>query len=86
MSKEQSAAKDAVKMLFDQYSSDVYRYARLMLGDDADAKDVVQEVSFRAFRSWSGFRQESNPNTWLLSISRNCIFKLLGKKSVIWTF
>ncbi len=73
-------AKEAIKDLFEQYSADVYRYARLMLGDESDARDVVQEVFFRAYCSWSGYRKESQPKTWLMTITRNCVFTLYRKK------
>jgi RNA polymerase sigma-70 factor, ECF subfamily len=71
---------DAIAQLFRMHSNDVFRYARLTLGNHTEAKDVVQEVFFRAFRSWSTFRQDSNPKTWLLSIARNYISDLLRKK------
>ncbi|MCF8564629.1 RNA polymerase sigma factor [Alicyclobacillus tolerans] len=74
------SSKDAIQLLFDTYSDDVYRYARVMLANDADAKDVVQEVFMNTFRSWSGFRNESEPKTWLMSIARHCVFKLCGKR------
>lgn len=76
----QDEPHDAIAQLFRIYSNDVFRYARLTLGNHTEAKDVVQEVFFRAFRSWSTFRQDANPKTWLLSITRNYIFDLLRKK------
>lgn len=80
MGEEEQSAKEAIRLLFDEYSGDVYRYARIMLGNEADARDVVQEVFFRAFRAWHGFRKESTPKTWLMTITRHCVFTLYGKR------
>ncbi|WDL99214.1 RNA polymerase sigma factor [Alicyclobacillus sp. ALC3] len=73
-------AQDAIQVLYEKYAGDVYRFARIMLSSDCDAKDVVQETFLRAFRSWQGFRQESNPKTWFISIVRNCVNDMYGKR------
>jgi len=73
-------AKEAIRSLYELYSSDIYRYARLTLGDVTVAKDVVQEVFFRALRSWDSFHRESNSHTWLISIARNYMYDELRKK------
>lgn len=71
---------EGIEELFALYADDIYRYARYSAPSSVDAKDVVQEVFLRAFRSWGTFRQESNSKTWLFQIARNYIFDLLRKK------
>ncbi|QQE78917.1 RNA polymerase sigma factor [Alicyclobacillus sp. SO9] len=72
--------RDAIKDMYDLYRHDLYRFARYTLGNSEDAYDVVQEVFIRAIRSWNGFRQDSSPKTWLLSIARNYMYDVLRKK------
>lgn len=74
------AAHDTIRLMYERHANDVFRYARLSLGSDSDAYDVVQEVFLRAFRSWGAFRQEASARTWLMKIARNCIFDSFRKK------
>lgn len=73
-------AREAIRSLYELYADDVYRFARLTLGDSTGAKDVVQEVFLRAFRSWDSFRQNSSSRTWLMSIARNYMYQEFRKK------
>lgn len=78
--KNTDATEQAIRSLYEQHANDIYRYARVTLGDGTAAKDVVQEVFLRAYRHWDSFRQESNPKTWLMTIARNHIYDLFRKK------
>lgn len=49
----------------------LYRVARRMTGNAADAEDLVQETLLKALRGWEGFRPGSNARAWLLTILRN---------------
>lgn len=49
----------------------LYRVARRMTGNAADAEDLVQETVLKALRGWAGFRPGSNARAWLLTILRN---------------
>lgn len=73
-------AKEAIRSLYELYADDVYRFARLTLGDSTAASDVVQEVFLRAFQSWGIFRKNSSPRTWLMSIARNYMYSEFRKK------
>ena len=42
-----------------------------MLGDEADAQDVVQDGMLRALKGLSGFRGDASFRTWLLAIVAN---------------
>ncbi|ARU62240.1 hypothetical protein CBW65_15415 [Tumebacillus avium] len=72
--------QEAIEGLFALYADEIYRYARYTLQDHAEAKDVVQEVFFRAFQRWDSFRHDSSYKTWLLTIARNYMYDLLRKK------
>lgn len=48
-----------------------FRLAYLILGDAADAEDVVQEAFIRAFRAFERFDPARSFRPWLLSITSN---------------
>lgn len=49
----------------------LFRAARGVLRDDAEAEDVVQEAYVRAFQGLAGFRGEADLSTWLTRIAYN---------------
>jgi RNA polymerase sigma-70 factor (ECF subfamily) len=54
---------------------DVYRFARSLTRDEADAEDVVQETYLRAFRSWHTFQTGTDVRRWLFTIARNVFLR-----------
>jgi RNA polymerase sigma-70 factor (ECF subfamily) len=58
----------------------LFRTARGLLSDDAEAQDVVQETYLRAFVSMHGFRGDAALGTWLARIAINTALGLLRKK------
>ncbi|MFX4302235.1 RNA polymerase sigma factor [Alicyclobacillus tolerans] len=79
---EQQSPRDAIRLLYERHSDDVYRYAKLTLNDSSEAYDVVQEVFLRAFRSWNQYRHDANAKTWLIRIARNYIFDSFRRKRI----
>src|SRR5262245_49361186 len=57
--------------LFHEYAPRIYHLARRMLGNDADAEDVTQEVLLQVLRKLHTFRGESAFPTWLHRITVN---------------
>ncbi|HEY8276940.1 MAG TPA: sigma-70 family RNA polymerase sigma factor [Methyloceanibacter sp.] len=57
---------------------DAFRLARWIAGSRADAEDVVQEASMRAFKNIRGF-SGGDPRAWVLSIVRNTSYSWLAK-------
>ena len=55
-----------------------YRLARWLTGNAADAEDVVQEASLRAFRGIAGFGG-INARAWTLTVVRNTAYSWLLK-------
>ena len=49
----------------------LYRTARSILRDDAEAEDCLQEAYLQVFRSIAGFRAEAKLSTWLTRIVIN---------------
>lgn len=56
-----------------------YRYARWLTRTAADADDVVQEATLRAFRGFADLRG-ADARAWLLTIVRNCHFTAFRKR------
>jgi RNA polymerase sigma-70 factor (ECF subfamily) len=61
----------AVRLIMQRHNRRLYRAARSVLNDDAEAEDVVQEAYVRAFTHLDGFRGEAQLSTWLTRIALN---------------
>jgi RNA polymerase sigma-70 factor, ECF subfamily len=57
--------------LFRDYAPRIYHLARRMLGNEADAEDVTQEVLLQVLRKLHTFRGDSAFPTWLHRITVN---------------
>jgi RNA polymerase sigma-70 factor, ECF subfamily len=79
-----TAAHEAFSALALTALDDVYRFARSLTRDEADAEDVVQETYLRAFRSWTTFQTGTDVRRWLFTIARNVFLrsKERGKREV----
>jgi RNA polymerase sigma-70 factor (ECF subfamily) len=63
--------EEAVRLLVGRHNRRLFRAARGVLGEDAEAEDVVQETYVRAFGRLAGFRGEASLATWLTRIAIN---------------
>jgi len=61
----------ALKALMRMHHRMLFRTARAILRDDAEAEDAVQEACMQAFRALATFRGESKLSTWLVRITVN---------------
>jgi RNA polymerase sigma-70 factor (ECF subfamily) len=61
----------AFRLIMQQNNRRLFRVARSVLGDDAEAEDVVQDTYLRAFTHLDGFRGEAQLSTWLTRIAVN---------------
>jgi RNA polymerase sigma-70 factor (ECF subfamily) len=59
--------------IFYAYAPRVYNLARRMLGHEADAEDVTQEVLLQVIRKLDTFRGEAALTTWLNRITVNAV-------------
>src|SRR5438132_12756436 len=51
------------------YNASIYHVAFRMLGDAADASDVVQDIFLKIFRNIRGFKGEAALKTWIFKIA-----------------
>jgi RNA polymerase sigma-70 factor (ECF subfamily) len=52
------------------YGADLYRFAMWICGDDALAKDLVQETYLRAWKALDKLQDEGAAKSWLITILR----------------
>src|SRR6201982_3902500 len=57
--------------VFRDYAPRVYNLARRMLGNDADAEDVTQDVLLQVVRKLDTFRGDASLTTWLHRVTVN---------------
>lgn len=80
---ERSGLGDQVAFaeLVDRHGTALYRYARRMLGSDADAQDAVQDALTAAWLSADRFRGESGARTWLFGVQANCVRRAIRRRT-----
>ena len=61
----------AFEVLMRRHNRTLYRTARAILRDDAEAEDALQEAYLQAYQGIGGFRGEAKLSTWLARIVAN---------------
>lgn len=61
----------AFEVLMRRHNQVLYRVARSIVRDEAEAEDIVQESYLLAYRNAAGFRGEASLSTWLTRIVVN---------------
>lgn len=68
--------------VFREYGPRIYSLARRMLGNDADAEDVTQDVLLQMMRKLDTFRGEAAFPTWLHRVTVNAALAHRRKRAV----
>jgi RNA polymerase sigma-70 factor (ECF subfamily) len=76
------AAPHSAEEVFHEYAPRVYNLARRMLGSDADAEDVTQDVLLQVVRKLPSFRREAAFPTWLHRVTVNAALAHRRKRAV----
>ena len=66
-----AADQAAFEVLMRRHNGRLFRVARAILKDDADAEDALQDAYLDAYRNMSRFRGEAQLGTWLVRIVVN---------------
>ena len=74
--------RDELQRLYTQLAPAIHRRARLLLGRDAEAWDVVQEVFEKMLTMGETFRGEAQPMTWAWRITTNLCFNHLRARKL----
>jgi RNA polymerase sigma-70 factor (ECF subfamily) len=61
-------------------TADTYTLAYRLVGNEEDARDVVQETYLRAYQGIGKFRGDAQLSTWLYRITANCAATQLGRR------
>src|SRR5580698_3472978 len=67
--------------VFREFAPRIYHLARRMLGNDADAEDVTQDVLLQVLRKLDTFRGEASFPTWLHRVTVNAALAHRRKRS-----
>ncbi|RUV44183.1 MAG: RNA polymerase sigma factor [Mesorhizobium sp.] len=73
----------AFRLIIKTHNQRLYRIARGVVRNDAEAEDIVQEAYMRAFASLDSFRGDASLSTWLSRIVINEALGRLRKKKRI---
>src|SRR5574340_159192 len=69
----------ALQQLMRRHNQTLYRTARSILKDDAEAEDAVQEAYVLAYRAMGHFRGDAKLSTWLIRIAVNVAIRRARK-------
>jgi len=75
-----TGSHEAFAFLMRRYNQVMYRTARSILKDDAEAEDAAQEAYLLAYRAMGKFRGDAKLSTWLVRIAVNESIARLRKR------
>ena len=76
----QAGDAEAFDSLFRQYFGKVFRQATHLLGNAAEAEEVVQEVFLAVYEKAQTFRGDAAFTTWLFRLTTNAAFSRLRRR------
>lgn len=71
---------EAFETIFSRYATQVYRQAFKLVGSEAEAEEVVQEVFLTIYEKAKTFRGESAFSTWLYRLTMNVALTKLRRR------
>lgn len=74
--------KEAYGALVRAHSATVFRVAFRIVGNEADAEEIVQETFLRGYQRLASFERRSRFSTWIYRIAVNCALNRIGQKGV----
>lgn len=70
-------------MLVRQYETGVFKFALSIVGDEADANEITQEIFIKALRSLKTYHEKKTFKAWLYTIALNLSRSHLRKRKII---
>ena len=77
----ETARKVRFERLAHDYSTDLFRYGMWICGNEALAKDLVQETFLRAWRALDSLKDEKAAKSWLITILRREYARTFERKA-----
>ncbi|GAE35536.1 RNA polymerase sigma factor [Halalkalibacter akibai] len=65
---------------YNQYSSDIYRFIFMMIGDQEQAKDLTHDTYLKAYKSLIHYKNETSDKNWLYRLARHVTIDYMRKK------
>jgi RNA polymerase sigma-70 factor (ECF subfamily) len=78
-----SGDEDAFEALVARYQAPLFRYLNGLVGDQEQARDLVQETFLRAYRSLGSLEDPSLLRSWLYRIAHNQACSLLRRRRLV---
>ncbi len=76
--------REAASALVARFAGPVHGLALRLLGNEAEAEDITQDVFLRLWQGAGGWRGDAPLGHWLLRMTRNlCIDRLRGRKDTL---
>ena len=72
---------EAFEHLFSRYSPRIYRQAMHLLGNEAEAEEIMQEVFLTLYEKASTFRGDAAISTWLYRLTANAAISRLRRRT-----
>ncbi len=66
---------------FNQSSKALYAFAYKLTQNEEEAKDLLQETAYKAFKNQNSFQPKTNLGAWLMAIMRNTFINNYRQKS-----
>jgi RNA polymerase sigma-70 factor, ECF subfamily len=74
--------KEAYGALVRAHSATVFRVAFRIVGNEADAEEIVQEAFLRGYQRLESFQQRSSFGTWIYRIAVNCALDRVSRPGI----
>ncbi len=68
-------------VLINRHRGIIYKVCNLYLSDQEDKKDLFQEIVLQLWRSYPGFKSQSQPSTWMYRVALNTAISNFRKES-----
>ena len=77
----QGGDTEAFERLFARYHTKIYRQAMHLLGNEAEAEEIMQDVFLTLFEKASTFRGDAAISTWLYRLTANAAISRLRRRT-----
>lgn len=74
--------KEAYGALVRAHSAAVFRVAFRIVGNEADAEEIVQETFLRGYQRLESYQERSAFGTWIHRIAVNCAFNRISRPGI----
>jgi RNA polymerase sigma-70 factor (ECF subfamily) len=75
--------EDAFELVMTRYQAPLFRYLRGLVGDQEQARDLMQETFLRAYRSIGTLEDPGLLRSWLYRIAHNQAYSVLRRRRLI---